>query len=89
MPTVQQVVNILGEFYEYEMNNEAWQEMFDANKLGWDIAWMAFADLVTPEQPAAIFMQRAWDDFCKRIDIDPYNEFETLGELTQFVEDVG
>ena len=88
MPTVQQVINILGEFYEYEMNNDSYTQMFEDNQLGWDIAWLTYANLVTPSPRSDMYLAAAWYAFCERIDIDPHNEFNSLTELLDFIDEV-
>lgn len=81
MPTVQQVVNVLGEFYSRHMADDNWQEFFAANNIAMPTAYLASRGLVIPTNEVALYLNETWNSFCDIFEADPDLEYENLDDF--------
>jgi len=89
MATVQQVTNIMGEFYHRNKTNEDWQPFFIAYDLSIPLSYLAWAGMVTPTEASLPFIDDTWKEFCKVFEIDPLASFDNLDEFEDFIDAVG
>ena len=88
MATVRSVSNILGEFFAMNFDKPEYQELFDHNDIGFPLAFHIYRGMAAPTDLTAQYLNETWLEFCNIFDIDPLNDFETLGEFLEFDQSV-
>ena len=81
MPTVQQVTNILGEFYFRNMEDSNWEEFFSANNIAFPVAYLSWRGLVIPTQDSAEYLNETWTELCQTFEVDPSQDYDSLDEF--------
>ena len=88
MATVQQVTDIMGEFYSRELESELYQPFFDCNDIGMPVAFMCWRGMATPTEKSTYYLNSTWIEFCEMFEIDPLCQFDTLDEFLEFLTSV-
>jgi hypothetical protein len=83
--TVQQALDIMGEFYHVNRQNENWTEFFSVHDLTFPLSYLYWVGMATPQEAASPYITETWKAFCAVFDIDYHASFDSLDEFDEFL----